>query len=248
MNWKSGLAALLIAGSAYAADAVRYFNDNHRKWDEGCKSAQVLREKAPKKMDEIERKVFEESAKDAKLKTTHSTSYQNWNIQDLADVLRTAGFYAERVTDVSSALELEYTGSEFSKYIPAVVDVLSENTNYVAFLKKNIQTEDFDCRAYSFTSAAVALNIMKKYTNAPKSLELVTGVLFHKTHAPDGLGHQWIKIDNDIIDPAIRDNAEKSYVPVIGVNIRRKKDDKGESIVNLSPKIYCLTQDLKNEK
>lgn len=238
-TWKSTVLAMLTASALYANEPV---NTNHADWLQAIKRTEKIREDTPKKMAKLEKEVFNQAVE------YHPTgndkiylpNYKDINQAEIVDVFLTNAHYTTTVvTDLANRLDYDWTKVDLNrkkKFIERKALELKENPQLQDYAKQKVPNGKIDCRLLSSIAAALHLNLAKG-----NEIELVTGLFFDKEYAPTGIGHQWAKAGNTILDPAIQVPTDtENYVPLMAVRIR---EENGKYI--LTPKIYCLAPEME---
>jgi len=239
---KSGLAALLLAGSGL--NATELVNENHSDWLQAVSRTENIRRVEPRKIGKLEREIFNQSLdyKPRDVQTTSLPDYKNTKQEDIVGIFLTNAHYTtEVVLDLKSKLKYDWTSVEPAKrkeFIENRSRELESDPSFQKYIQQKYHDSNVDCKLFSSIATAMYLDMDK---NA--EVELVTGLFFDKKYAPTGTGHQWAKVGNQIIDPAIQvTTSPENYVPIMAVSIH---EENGKYI--LKPKIYCLTPEMEKK-
>jgi hypothetical protein len=234
----AGLAAALLLSPGVNGEPT---NANHADWLNAVKRTNTVRQETPKKLGRLETEIFNQ-ARDYKPNglSQEFPSYKDAKQEDIIDgFFINAGYTTEAVLDIVNKLKYDWNTvdpAKIKEFIEEKARKITRNADFANYLKEKKFNGNIDCKWDSSIAAAIYLNLDK---NA--EVELVTGLFFDKKYALNGVGHQWIKVRNQIIDPAINIPTETdNYIPLIAVSIKRKDNE-----YLLTPKLYCLTPEME---
>lgn len=228
-----------------------YVNNNHRQWTENVTKTESLRKNNPSLVDKITENMFFETKKREVSKKQIEVGrslpeYAHMNNSELSGLFQTCAFYACKIPKIVDKIEIRKDiTNNIVRATKEITSQLMNDATYQLYFRNETGKTNFDCVAYSTTAAASALRVIHE-RQANGKLELITGLFFDKIHAPKGIGHQWIKLDGQIIDLAIEVPVKKdAYVPIVGIQI---SIDKEKITYIFKPTIYCLTPEKNKEE
>ncbi len=246
------LAAGLVAGGSvlcHKANSLHAVPDEFYRWDRHRGIGLRISEHNPDLVSNALKEAEMYQMGDAGVKQW--PAYADFTKKDLLDVMsqnrecakvaaNACGYIKSAGRDVAT----DQKGIEKSSFSLAL-----ELLNDQGYNKNIIAATDIDCKAISVTYLA-AYVAEASHVGKRIEVELDTGVAFSKALVGDkGIGHQWIRVGGNIIDPSIRPELgfrvnppELSYVPIVGL----KFEVYGNSVLGKTT-IYCYPKDMETE-
>ncbi len=164
------------------------------------------------------------------------TGETEFNAQLLVSLICTCGYYFERIQDilthVNSFSEKTIKGQlQYSQITPIafkICNALLSDDLFLTLLSKIFGTSRPDCKEISTVLFTAYLCLTRKAFDSPSIIKmaLVTGIVFHQKYAPKGVGHNWVLVNDLIIDAAISSDGVPQiikrpydgYIPIVSVN------------------------------
>lgn len=192
-----------------------------KDWLSGHNQTKEFLEKNPKMVFTLqERRSFDEKKEERSLE---GKLFSEFNEEDLKGLAQTHGFYHERIPELIRYI-IKNPPSEKGVY-SSVRDSLNDKS-YLDLMKQTYNTEEVDCKKISSTAMAHMVYRLTRDSSGQGEVTLCTGIYFGKI-APKGEGHQWVRIGEEIVDPALRpegrlesSSAGEIYIPIIETTMK----------------------------
>lgn len=194
-----------------------------REWNQHVQAGEGISAKKPELVDAL----WQESVSAQTGNLGDMVSYGQMTKGHLFSFIQTNGFSHERILELVGYLK-KITSR--TKVDPITDELLMsdaaaymENKGIEEFIKKTYQAKDeLDCKAISsLLIASYLLRLIDQKANG--EMELVSGLYFQNKLAPNGMGHQWARINGRIVDLALYPFVSKQeegnkgvYVPIVG--------------------------------
>ncbi len=103
----------------------------------------------------------------------------------------------------------------FTKVIDDDVEALLSDDAYKSALTLAFGKKDIDCKEVSTTLLLCALlRLEQVQLQAPRvQLKFVSGLCFDPAYVPNGIGHNWVEFDGNVLDWAIRNESQMTKLP-----------------------------------
>ncbi|MEM4330726.1 MAG: hypothetical protein QW273_01820 [Candidatus Pacearchaeota archaeon] len=218
--------------------------ENLNEWKKALERTTKISQENKKIISDLEKEIFYMALAKQKEETIEEDNerippYEKSDLTLHAELLKTAGYYSQITVEIARGIKIKKSIEEIVSNDKEIINFLEEGA--YALAEKDIpqiKGKEKDCKVLSSLASAIYLSLKEE-----GETDLVVGLVFEKKYAPYGEGHQWVVIKDKIIDPALKEikNREKEYIPIVGVKIKRNKED-----YYLSPKVYCLPSKLSN--
>lgn len=254
------LACSILIASALpisAQNSTNKFSTNYDEWkrhsDYGKGIAKVT-QPVTAYIDEKAR-IYEKNINRKEKIELAGMGYDSYNEEALIDLYLTHKFCHERIPQIYELVKGSniQTNKVSNLEEAAFEDTVRLSTNAqfkvnLNNLLKQPKEKAIDCKGLSSIMFASYLGRLVQEKINEGNISLETGLLFHEEGALNGIGHQWIRIGDEIIDPAIRPDLGfkkvkgENYIPFIATPMYKKGED-----LTGNTKILCFPKEIEAE-
>ncbi|GEM_PF-5175527 len=211
-----------------------------REWLNGYLQTQKFLKENPGRSFSPSKKDFQKMGEKNSLEGKLFSDFTKENAINLA---QTQWFCHEKSSNLMKYImenKMSATGSD----VYVAVDSILKDKNYLKLMSDLYGSEGMDCKKIS--STVVAREVSRFIIEGREgNVTLCTGIYFGEK-AMNGMGHQWARVGNEIVDPALRPlgkfrgyNAGEMYVPIVETTMHVKGETaKGSTKIVTMPFEY----------
>ena len=222
-----------------------YLTEGHKNWADAVKRTETAIAQDPAKSTEVYWRVLRAATTGQPDVRPDFPDYSLCRETDLTDGMKTVGYLCQNIHNITSFLTDNITFQEdpnFEQNLESYAEKLLDDPIYRQKLTATFPFPPDDCKMNAVTAAGLHLAHIASQGTQPTPIDVVLGLVYDKTYAPNGFGHCWVNLDGKIIDGAMdKQMKPEDYVPIIGVRLSFKPSDMS---CGMAPRVYCFTPDM----